>query len=161
MRFWRKRTTETKALNGKVGRLCFFKCNFDTGCVEVAFFTSVQIAAKWFLTSAQPGQKLDFDFRPTWLKVIFYSRQVVGKLVLKILSNLGRIIFLHFFFEVVLKMPFSAATTWREKLLRSLPKAQIPSATTWEGLWTKCRSHRLSLEGVFQNLFQNPLINRS
>ena len=61
---------------------------------------------------------------------VFYSRQVVGKLVLKILSNLGRIIFLHFFFEVVLKMPFSAATTWREKLLRSLPKTQIPSATT-------------------------------
>ena len=39
-------------------------------------------------------------------------RQFVGKLVLKILSNLGRIIFLQIFLETLLKMPFSSATTW-------------------------------------------------
>lgn len=34
--------------------------NFDTGCVEVTYTTSLQLAAKCFLTSAQLGQKLDF-----------------------------------------------------------------------------------------------------
>ena len=41
------------------------------------------------------------------------SRQVVGKLILEILSNLGRIIFLKFFRKTFLKMPFSSATTGR------------------------------------------------
>ena len=66
-----------------------------------------------------------FNFCPTWAEVefwtsnqlgwqsVFYSRQVVGKLILKILSNLGRIIFLQFFIEAVLKIPFSSATTGR------------------------------------------------
>ena len=47
-------------------------------------------------------------------KSVFYSRQVVGKLIFKILSNLGRIIFLCFFIEAVIKMPFSPATTGRD-----------------------------------------------
>ena len=40
--------------------------NFYTTCVEVAFFTSTQVAAKCFFTSAQVGQKLDFGL-PTKL----------------------------------------------------------------------------------------------
>ena len=55
------------------------------------------------LTSNQPGRKS-----------VFYSRQLVGKLILEILSNLGRIIFLQFFLEILLKMPFSSATTGRD-----------------------------------------------
>ena len=146
MRFWRKRTTETKALNGKVGRLCFCKCNFDTGCVEVAFFTSVQIAAKWFLTSAQVGQKLDFGL-PTKLVggLFFIPDKLSGSWFWKFCPTWAELFF-AFFFEVVLKMPFSAATTGRDFFWEHSPK---------------CPSHRLSLEGVFQNLFQNPLINRS
>ena len=74
---------------------CFCKFNFYTTCVEVAFLTSTQVAAKWF-----------FNFCPSWAEVgfwtsdqlgwmlFFYSRQVVGKLISEILSNLGRIIFL-------------------------------------------------------------------
>ena len=62
------------------------------------------------------------------------SRQVVGKLVLKILSNLGRIIFLQFFNKAVLKMAFSSATTGRVFFCRHSPKRQ---------------SHRLPLGEIF------------
>ena len=57
-------------------------------------------------------------------KVIFYSRQVVGKLVFKILSNLGRIIFLKFFRKTLLKLPFSPATTGRDFFCAYSPKRQ-------------------------------------
>ena len=78
-----------------------------------------------FLTSVQVGQKLDFDFQPTWSEVCFYSRQVVGKLIFKILSNLGRIIFFEFFRKPLLKMPFSSATTGRDFFCAHSPKRQF------------------------------------
>ena len=62
------------------------------------------------------------------------SRQVVGKLILKILSNLGRIIFLEFFLEMILKMPFSSATTGRDFFCGHSPKR---------------KSRRLPLEETF------------
>ena len=76
--------------------------NLGANCVEVIFNFCPTWAEVEFWTSSQLGRKS-----------VFYSRQVVGKLFFKILSNLGRIIFLHFFIEVVLKMPFSSATTGR------------------------------------------------
>ena len=130
--------------------------HFYANCVEV------------ILTSVQLGQKWDF-YNQLDRKSIFYSRQVVGKLVLKILSNLGRIIFLQFFNKAVLKMAFSSATTGRVFFCRHSPKRQshrlplgeifwkiatearikslVSAAIIWEGLWTKGDSHQLSLEG--------------
>ena len=75
--------------------------NFGANCVEVIFNFCPTWAEVEFWTSSQLGRKS-----------VFYSRQVVGKLAFKILSNLGRIIFLKFFRETLLKMPFSSATTW-------------------------------------------------
>ena len=129
----------------------------------------MQLAAKWF-----------FNFCPSWAEVGFWSsdqlgwrlffssRQVVGKLILKILSNLGRIIFLKFFLEMLLKMPFSSATTGRDffcghspkRKSRRLPleetfwkiaddariKSLVSPATIWKQLWTKSVSHRLHLK---------------
>ena len=92
-----------------------------------------------FFTSNQLGRKS-----------VFYSRQVVGKLIFKILSNLGRIIFLKFFRKTLLKMPFSSATTWRSilkncnrsthkkfgfggyHLRRTMDKKRFSPATTWK-----------------------------
>ena len=128
--------------------------NFYTTCVEVAFLTSDQVGQKW-----------DFELPTNLVGSLFYSRQVVGKLILEILSNLGRIIFLQFFLESVLKMSFSSATIWKDIFCDHSPndqfyrlplgevfwkiaaKARIKnsfsSATIWERLWTKSISHRL------------------
>ena len=133
--------------------------NFGADCVEVIFNFCPTWAEVGFWNSDQLG----------W-KSIFYSRQVVGKLVLKILSNLGRIIF-WIFLETLLKMPFSAATTGRDFFCGHSPKRQfhrlplreafwkiadearikslVFPATIWERLWTKCCSHRLPLERKF------------
>lgn len=74
--------------------LSLFMCksNSNTICVEVVYVTSVQLAAKWFSTSVQVGRKWGFRL-PTNLvgSELLYSRQVVGKLVLKILPMLDRI----------------------------------------------------------------------
>ena len=147
-----------------------------------------------YLTSTQPVSKLQFsllascgevifNFCPSWVEVGFwtsdqlgwrlgfYSRQVVGKLILEILSNLGRIIFLQIFSWNASKNAFLVGYHWEGFFLRALPKTPIPSATTWRivlkiaaearikslvslatiwgRLWTKCDSHRLPLERKF------------
>ena len=113
-------------IRSQLSALLFCEFNFYTICAEVAFFTSTQLAPKWF-----------FNFCPTWTEVgfltstqlgrksVFYSRQVVGKLIFKILSNLGRIIFLKFFRKTLLKMPFSSATTGRDFFFGHSPKRQF------------------------------------
>jgi hypothetical protein len=66
-----------------------------------------------------------FNFCPTWAEVgVLTSDQLGWKLFLSPTTGrevgfensvqLGQNYFLHFFFEVVLKMPFSSATIWRE-----------------------------------------------
>ena len=109
-------------IHSQLSALLFCEFNFYTACVEV-------------LTSVQVGQKLSFGL-PTNLvgSLFFYSRQLVGKLILEILSNLGRIIFLKIFRKTLLKMPFSSATTGRDLFCRHSPKRQ---------------SHRLPLEETF------------
>ena len=111
----------------KLLRFCFL-CDTD--------LTSTQLVSKshYPLLSKLVRSGI-FNFRPTWLEVIFYSRQVVGKLLLKILSNLGRIIFLKFFLEMLLKMSFSSATIWGEVV----DKTPFSPATTWkENFHTGC-----------------------
>ena len=101
------------------------------------------------------------DFRPSWLEVeipllskldrsgiltsnqlgrksVFYSRQVVGKLILEILSNLGRIIFCIFHWSGY-KNAFLGGYHWESFFLCALPKTPIPSATTWRNILKNCR----------------------
>ena len=91
-----------------------------------------------------------FNFCPSWSEVgfltsnqlgrksIFHSRQVVGKLVFKILSNLGRIIFCIFQWNSS-KNPFLVGYHWERFFLRVLPKPPIPLATTWRNISKNCR----------------------
>ena len=97
--------------------------NFSANCGKVIFNFCPSWAEVGFWTSDQLGWRLGF-----------YSRQVVGKLILEILSNLGRIIFLNFFLEILLKMPFSSATTGRDFFCGHSPKR---------------KSRRLPLEETF------------
>ena len=89
--------------------------DFSASCVEVMFNFCPGWAEVVFWTSDQVDRKS-----------VIYFRQVVGKLVLKILSKLGRIIFLWIFLEMLLKTPFSSATIWREIFSEITPQNAVP-----------------------------------
>ena len=137
--------------------------HFGATCGEVIFNFCPSWAEVGFGTSDQLGRK--------W---VLYSRQVVGKLILKFCPTWAELFFCKFFLEMLLKMPFSSATTWGgenhifqkiaedihqntvsigyhvETHLKNTSKLRIKSlvslATIWERLWTKSISHRLPLE---------------
>ena len=123
------------------------------------------------LTSAQVGQKLDFELPtklvgshflcPTSCREVDFrnSVQLGQNYFFAIFSwNASKNTFLvgyhweRFFLKSLTKMPLPLATTWRS-ILKITTEARIKSlfsaATIWERLWTKCRSHRLPLERKF------------
>ena len=160
-------------MESKTYRLVYF----DTTCVEVALPTSAQVAEKWFLTSAQVGQKLDFGLPTNLVGGHFLFPTTCREVGFQNSVQLGQNYFFEFFLEMLLKMPFSSATTGRDFFCAHSPKRQshrlplgrnfwiiaaeariknlLSAATIWEGLWTKCRSHRLSLEKKFSVLGAN------
>ena len=157
-------------IHSQLSALLFCEFNFYTACVEVAFFTSAQLAPKWF-----------FNFCPSWSEVGFFTSNQLGRKSFFIPDKLSGSWFWKFcptwaelffaiFIEAVLKMPFSAATTGRDFFWDHSPKRQshrlplgeaswkaedearikslVSAATIWEGLWTKSVSRRLPLGRV-------------
>ena len=154
-----------------------------TNLVGSPFFIPDKLSGSWFS-----------KFCPTWAELFFaffhWSNYKNGFLIGYHLRDV--------FWKMVLKMMISTATTGRDFFCAHSPKRQshrlplgetfwtiaaeariknlLSAATIWEGLWTKCRSHRLPPERKFfcaryeyecffwrymKIVFQNPLINRS
>ena len=113
--------------------------NFDTTCVEVACATSLQLAAKWFLTSAQVGQMLDFGL-PTNLVGgrFFIPDKLSGSWFWKFCPTWAELFFWIFSWNAS-KNAFLVGYHWERFFLWALPKTQIPSATTWRNILKNCR----------------------
>ena len=124
-----------------------------------------------------------FNFCPTWAEVEFWTSTQVGRKFIFLFPTscrevdfrnsvqLGQNYFFEFFRKMLLKMPFSSATTGRDFFWDHSPKRQshrlplgetfwkaedearikslVSAATIWEGLWTKSVFHRLPLERKF------------
>ena len=105
--------------------------NFDTTCVEVACATSLQLAAKWFLTSAQVGQMLDFGL-PTNLVGgrFFIPDKLSGSWFSKFCPTWAELFFWIFSWNAS-KNAFLVGYHWERFFLKSLTKTPLPPATTW------------------------------
>ena len=154
-------------IHSQLSALLFCEFNFYTACVEVAFLTSTQVAAKWF-----------FNFCPSWAEVGFWTSDQLGWMLFFIPDKLSGSwfskfcptwaeLFFAFFHWINYKNGFLVGYHWESFFCAHSPKRQshrlplgetfwtitaeariknlLSAATIWEGLWTKCRSHRLSL----------------